>query len=66
MFYTTSCRGHKITVICGFAIVSHVQEFFQQKFIMCPELNVLQSYNMLFFFFLNAKAMRNSQQSKQS
>lgn len=28
MFYTTSCRGHKITVICGFTIVSHVQEFF--------------------------------------
>lgn len=28
MFHTTSCRGHKITVICGFTIVSHVQEFF--------------------------------------
>lgn len=27
MFYTTSCRGHKITVICGFTVVSHVQEF---------------------------------------
>lgn len=28
MFYTTSCRGHEITVICGCTIVSHVQEIF--------------------------------------
>lgn len=40
MFYTTSCRGHKITVICGFTVVSHVHGVFQWKFIVRPALNV--------------------------
>lgn len=37
MFYTTSCRGHKITVICSFAIVSHVQEFFPVEIYHAPD-----------------------------
>lgn len=56
MFYTTSCRGHKITVICGFTIVSHAQVLFQCKFITRLSLNIVWSCKA----FFNTEALSNS------
>lgn len=56
MFYTTSCRGHKITVICGFIIVTHIQEFFPGEIYHAPGTEHTMK---LQGDFCNTKALRN-------